>query len=89
METAELGLDARSDRLFAVRVLDRSSSVRADVPIAETRRRGRFWLSVGPVPGVVRTTFWTEVEQRVGTVGRTRASALEVAVGSYFGFFVD
>lgn len=89
METTELGLEARSDRLFAVRVLDRSGAASASVPIAETRRRARFWFSVGPAPGLVRTTFWSEVDQRVGTIGDTRAANVEIALGSQFGFVLD
>ena len=88
-ETAELGLDARSDRLYAVRVMDRSSHTRAHVPIAEKRQRARLWLSFGPATGLVQTTFWTEVEQRVGTIDSTRTARLEVAVGACFGLGLE
>jgi hypothetical protein len=69
LEGAELGAEARTDRLSALRVLDPARPAHGMAPIFEGRRRGEVWLSVGPPGGVARATFFADAYERNGSVG--------------------
>lgn len=81
LDGAELGLDARADRFFALRALDPTRSAHGMTPIYETRRRGEVWLSVGPPSGVTRATFFADVYQRSGVAGEAHAEQRELGCG--------
>lgn len=80
-EGAELGVVARADRFFAVRVLDPTRPAHGTAPIYESRRRGEAWLSVGPPDGIARATFFVESYYRASTVAEAQASQHELACG--------
>ena len=75
---AELGLDFRSERLFAVRARDGSGSV-PTTPVTELRRRMSVWASLG-VPRLERFTLSASWLGRAGTVGALRASRDELSL---------
>jgi hypothetical protein len=81
LKGAELGVEGRGDRFFALRVLDPVRSAHGTVPIYESRRRGEAWLSVGPPNGVARATFFLDSYYRSGTVGDVKADQREVSCG--------
>jgi len=85
LDGTEIGLDARSDRLFALRRLDRSPTANPRVGIAETRRLGRLWLTTGPDGAISRLIVTAEVLQRGGFVGETGANSLEFRLGTGLG----
>ncbi len=80
LEGAELGLTARSDRVIAIRALDRARKEASSVPASELRRRGSLWFSVGPPTGM-RLTFSLEGSQRSGSVATTQRTATELGLG--------
>src|SRR6185369_8779392 len=81
LEGAELGMDARGDRLFALRVLDPLRATHGTTPVYETRRRGELWLSVGPSNGIARATFFIDSYFRSGTVADVQAQQREMSLG--------
>lgn len=86
LEGVELGLSARSERVTAIRVLDRyaTSPGTATVPDGELRRRASLWLSLGPRKGV-RTTLNLEAAQRSGSVASHARALSELSVGLSLG----
>lgn len=81
LDGAELGLEARGDRFFALRALDPTRVAHGMTPIYDTRRRGEVWLSVGPSSGVARATFFADAYQRYGVAGEARADQRELGCG--------
>lgn len=81
LEGAELGIEARGDRFFALRALDPERPAHGMTPIYETRRRAEAWLSVGPPNGPARATFFADAYQRTGVAGEARAEQREVGCG--------
>jgi len=81
LDGVELGAQGRSDRFFAVRVLDPLRDAHGMTPIFETRRRGELWLSVGPAGGAPRATFFLDAYQRSGVAGDAASEQRELALG--------
>jgi hypothetical protein len=82
LDGAEIGVNARSDRFFALRVLDPLRQPHGMAPIFETRRRGEAWLAVGPARGLPRARFFIEGYQRSGVAADARRSLHEVSLGA-------
>jgi hypothetical protein len=82
LENAELGFEGRSDRFFALRVLDPGRDAHGMTPIFESRRRGELWLAVGPPGGLPRARFFVDGYQRSGVTGEAQKSLDEVALGA-------
>ena len=84
LDGAELGFDGRADRLYGLRAgtLDRTSSVDPHDAVAEVRRRGRLWLSIGPPGALPRVTLFADGRQRSGTVRDVERTRLELALGA-------
>lgn len=78
LQGAELGLEARSERMLAWRVSDHTGKS-ASTPVSEQRRRTRWWISVG-TPHLVRFTVATSWTQRSGEVGEVRVSRNELSL---------
>jgi hypothetical protein len=81
LNALEFGAEGRSDRFSAIRELDPVANAHGMTPIFETRRRGQLWISVGPVGGVPRVTFFLEGYQRAGSAGDVSREQREQAVG--------
>lgn len=77
---AEVGLDFRSDRMLAWRIMDRADKI-ATTPVSEFRRRGSFWISLG-APLLTRFIFSANWRQRGGSVGDVRASLNELSLNA-------
>jgi uncharacterized protein DUF3943 len=76
----EIGLDVRSDRLLAWRVLDGGrSGVVSRTPIGEFRRRASLWMSFG-APWVERFLLSVNWTNRTGTVGDVHVSKNELSL---------
>jgi hypothetical protein len=81
LDGAELGFDARTDRLYGLGMLDRSPKNGAHAVANETRRRGTIWLSVGSA-SFPRATFFVDGRQRSGTLGSVSNTRHEVGAGT-------
>ncbi|HEX3852152.1 MAG TPA: DUF3943 domain-containing protein [Polyangiaceae bacterium] len=76
----ELGLDLRSDRLYAFRAADRTNYV-AKTPTGEFRRRASLWMSFG-APWVERFLLSLNWTNRTGTVGDTHVARNELSLNA-------
>jgi hypothetical protein len=75
---AEIGLELRSDRMFAWRALDRTSRV-ARTPVSELRRKASLWISLG-APGLERFLLAIDWTERAGSVGDVDQSRNELSL---------
>jgi len=80
--SVELGVDVRSDRMFALRALDVSGRV-PQTPVTELRRRSSLWVALG-APGLERFLLSANWLQRVGTMGDVRVSRNELSLNLGF-----
>jgi hypothetical protein len=76
----EIGLDLRSDRLYAFRAADRTNYV-AKTPISEFRRRASLWMSFG-APRVERFLLSVNWTNRTGSVGDTHVARNELSLNA-------
>jgi hypothetical protein len=79
LDGAELGIEARGDRLYGLRLFDRSPARGLSAATSETRRRGSLWLSVGSFP---RATFFIDGRRRTGTIDDVSSTRTEVSLGT-------
>ncbi|HEY3668278.1 MAG TPA: hypothetical protein VGL19_19885, partial [Polyangiaceae bacterium] len=76
----EMGLDLRSDRLFAFRAADRTNYT-AKTPVGEFRRRASLWLSFG-APWVERFLLSVNWTNRTGSVGDVHVARNELSLNA-------
>ena len=81
LDGAEVGFEARSDRLYGLQMADRSPTRNVSATAHETRRRGTLWLSIGP-SAFPRVTFFADGRQRTGTVADASNTRSEIALGT-------
>jgi hypothetical protein len=85
LQGAELGIAGRSERVTAIRALQRYTGTSTDGTATdhELRRRGEAWISVGPRIGP-RLTFSVEATARSGDLGDSQRSLHELGAGLSF-----
>jgi hypothetical protein len=81
LDGAEIGLEGRNDRLYGLRMADRSPTRNVTATAQETRRRGTLWLSIGP-SSFPRITFFADGRQRTGTIAEASNTRTEIGLGT-------
>ena len=81
LDGAEVGFEARSDRLYGLGMLDRAPASRERALARETRRRGLAWISIG-APSFPRVTFFVDGRRRSGEIGDVSNTRSEVGAGA-------
>jgi hypothetical protein len=85
---AEVGVEARTDRLYALRALDRLPISGVRDSISETRRKLVLWLAAGPDEVGMKVVTSASALQRVGTIGAVRRERVELAVAAGVGMLL-
>ncbi len=80
-EQVRIGVEARNDRLFAVRAMDREAQSESRAEVSEFRRRARVWFETGPRRGL-RFRIDAAARVRRGQIDQLQRRVSEARIGA-------